>query len=72
VKLFWMIVAGAAIVVAAVFLWLGDFNKAFVAAAIGLVAWFLNYRMQIKHQLDKDEDEREQSKKAESEELDEY
>ncbi|MGH9879898.1 MAG: hypothetical protein ACRD6N_00580 [Pyrinomonadaceae bacterium] len=69
-KLFWMIVAGVAIVVAAVFLWLGDFNKAFVAAAIGLVAWFLNYRMQIKQQLDKDE--REQNKKADSEELDEH
>ncbi|MEP6569346.1 MAG: hypothetical protein ABJC10_06185 [Acidobacteriota bacterium] len=47
-KIFWMIVAGVAIVVAGVFLWRRDFDKAFVIAAIGMVAWFLNYRAQMK------------------------
>ena len=47
-KTFWLIIAGACIAVAAVFLLRGDFETAFVVAAIGMVTWFLNYRMQIK------------------------
>ena len=43
-----MILAGIAIVVAGVFLWQRDFNTAFVIAALGMVAWFLNYRAQMK------------------------
>ena len=43
-----MIVAGVAIVVAGVFLWRRDFDSAFVIAALGMVAWFLNYRAQLK------------------------
>ena len=34
--------------VAAFFLWRQDLDKAFVIAALGLVAWFLNYRAQMK------------------------
>jgi hypothetical protein len=48
VKLFWLIVAGVCIVVAAYFLWRRDFDTAFVIAALGAVAWFLNYRAQLK------------------------
>jgi hypothetical protein len=44
VKLFWLILAGACVVVAGVFLLQGGFNSAFVVAAIGMAAWFLNYR----------------------------
>ena len=47
-KIFWMIVAGVAIVAAGIFLWRRDFNTAFVIAALGMVAWFLNYRAQMK------------------------
>jgi len=47
-KVFWMIVAGVAIVVAGIFLWRRDFNTAFVIAALGMLAWFLNYRAQMK------------------------
>jgi chromate transport protein ChrA len=43
-----MIVAGICIIVAAFFLWRRDLNTAFVIAALGLVAWFLNYRAQLK------------------------
>ena len=32
---------------AAFFLWRGDFNTAFVVAALGVVAWFLSYRVQM-------------------------
>jgi hypothetical protein len=43
-----MIVAAVAIVVAGFFLWRRDFETAFVVAALGVVAWFLNYRVQMK------------------------
>ena len=43
-----MILAGVAIIVAGVFLWRQDFDTAFVIAALGVVAWFLNYRVQMK------------------------
>jgi hypothetical protein len=43
-----MILAGTCIVVAAFFLLRGNLDAAFVTAAVGLVAWFLNYRMQMK------------------------
>jgi hypothetical protein len=48
VKLFWIIVAGCCIVAAAFFLLRNDLDKAFVIAAIGMLAWFLNYRAQMK------------------------
>jgi len=51
VKLFSLIVAGGCVAVAAVFLLRGDFDRAFVVAAVGMVAWFLNYRMQVKEKL---------------------
>lgn len=43
-----MILAGVCIVTAAFFLLRRDFNTAFVIAALGMVAWFLNYRAQMK------------------------
>jgi hypothetical protein len=48
VKILWMVLAGIGIVVAGFFLWRRDFDKAFVMAALGMVAWFLNYRAQMK------------------------
>ena len=43
-----MSLAGVAIIVAGVLLWRQDFEKAFVVGALGMVAWFLNYRVQMK------------------------
>jgi preprotein translocase subunit SecF len=43
-----MILAGVCIIAAAFFLLRRDFNTAFVIAVLGLVSWFLNYRMQMK------------------------
>ena len=46
-KLFWNIVAAACALVAVIFLIWHDYDKAFVLAAIGAIAWFLNYRVQM-------------------------
>ncbi len=50
-KLFWLIVAGGCVAVAGVSLLRGDFDSAFVVAAAGMLAWFINYRMQVKEKL---------------------
>lgn len=47
-KIFWTILAGVAMVLAGAFLWRREFDKAFVVAALGVLAWFLNYRAQMK------------------------
>lgn len=47
-KIFWLVIAGLCIIAAAFFLLRRDFNTAFVVAALGLVSWFLNYRIQMK------------------------
>jgi len=43
-----MIIAGVAIVVAGALLLRRHIDAAFVAAALGMIAWFLNYRGQMK------------------------
>lgn len=43
-----MIVSGICILAAAFFLLRGELNTAFVIATLGFVAWFLNYRIQMK------------------------
>jgi hypothetical protein len=43
-----MILAGVCIVVAGLFLLRRDLSTAFVIAVLGLIAWFLNYRAQLK------------------------
>lgn len=43
---------------AAVFLLRGDLNTAFVIATLGIVAWFLNYRIQLKSIVDAADRER--------------
>jgi hypothetical protein len=63
-----MIVSGACILVAAGFFLLGQLDSAFVTAVIGMVAWFLNYRMQIKASLASADSEADESK---GEDLDE-
>jgi len=55
-----MILAGVGGVLAAVFVFRGDFDKAFVAAAAGAVCWILNYRQQLRESLaSRDEEDQE-------------
>lgn len=51
-----MILAGVGVVLAAVFVFRGDYEKAFVAAAAGAVCWILNYRWQLRESLPGDEE----------------
>ena len=52
----WTIVSILALGAAAVLLLTGQFNAAFVAATLGAVAWFLNYRSRINPPLPADDD----------------
>ena len=56
-KTLWLILAGVGGVLAAVFVFRGDYEKAFVAAAAGAVCWFLNYRQQLRATLPSDDEE---------------
>lgn len=44
----WTIAAVVFLLVAAAFLLRENYNAAFVAAALGAVAWFMNYRSQLR------------------------
>lgn len=46
-KLFWIIIACVCVIVAAFMVLRGRLDAAFVIAALGAVAWFLNYRAQL-------------------------
>jgi hypothetical protein len=48
VKTFWMATAGVCILIAAALIWKREFDTAFIVAVGGVVAWFLNYRIQMK------------------------
>ena len=43
-----MILAALMLIVAAVLLWRGNLSAAFVIATLGVVAWFLSYRSQLR------------------------
>lgn len=47
----WTIVAGLCLLAAAVFLWRNNLSAAFVSATLGVVAWFLGYRAQLRAKL---------------------
>jgi hypothetical protein len=55
-KAFWMAIAVICLVAAAVALWQWQLNATFVLATIGVLAWFLSYRGDLKRSLpDKEE-----------------
>ena len=56
-KTFWIVVSGLCGVTAILFVVWNDYDKAFIAATLGAVAWFLNYRTRLRETLDKDETE---------------
>ena len=51
-KTLWLALAGVCIVGAAALMILGHFDGAFVVAVVGMIAWFLNYRAQVRKSLD--------------------
>lgn len=65
-----MILSGVCILAAAFFLLRGELNTAFVIATLGIVAWFLNYRIQMKAIVDAAD--REQSNWEDDEDGDEF
>ena len=60
-----MILAGVGVVIAAVFVFRGDYEKAFVAAAAGAVCWFLNYRQQLHATLPSEEEDNQEDEDEE-------
>jgi hypothetical protein len=62
-----MILAATGGVLAVVFVFRGDYEKAFVAAASGAVCWFLNYRVQLKARLASRNEENEENEEPDEE-----
>ena len=62
-----MILAATGGVLATVFVFRGDFEKAFVAAAGGAVCWFLSYRVQLKQRLASRNEEYEDDEESDEE-----
>jgi membrane protein implicated in regulation of membrane protease activity len=69
-KAFWMAIAVICLVAAAVALWQWQLNATFVLATIGVVAWFLRYRGDLKRSMP-DEDEETRDEDTESDLSDE-
>lgn len=58
-KIFWKIVAALLAVGAVYWILIENFDRAFLFAAAGAVAWFLSYRAQLREKLAANEQERE-------------
>ena len=54
-RTFWLIVSGLCGVAAVVFVLRDDYDKVFIAATLGAVAWFLNYRTRLREKLNTDD-----------------
>ena len=55
-KRVWIIASALGVAAAAILLLSGYYNAAFVAGALGAVAWFLNYRSQLRSTIPRDEE----------------
>jgi LPS O-antigen subunit length determinant protein (WzzB/FepE family) len=56
----WIIVSGLLLIAAAIFLWRNNLSAAFVIAALGVCAWFLSYRAQLRELIPDEEDSSEE------------
>jgi uncharacterized membrane protein len=63
----WIIVAGLGVLVAAVFLWRGNMTVTFVAATLGVVAWFLSLRDRLQKSIPPASEEEDDDDEAEEE-----
>jgi len=68
VKRFWIILAGVFAGIALVLFIRGDYDKAFISAAIGCVSWFLSYRAQMRALVQANEPAEEIEDESESDE----
>lgn len=50
-KTFWIVVSALCGAAAVFFVVRDDFDKMFIAAVLGAVAWFLSYRVQLREKL---------------------
>jgi uncharacterized membrane protein YhfC len=68
VKHLWLTISFICIAIALVFLFRRDFDKTFIVAAIGAIAWFLSYRVQMKELVVLADEQSEQDRKSQSDE----
>jgi hypothetical protein len=68
VKTFWIVVSTICGVAALVLGFRNEFEKAFVVGAVGAVAWFLSYRVQVKEKLAQRDKETEPIEEVDSDE----
>jgi len=55
VKTFWIVVSALGGATAVYFVLRDDYEKMFIAATIGAMAWFLSYRVRLREKLDRDD-----------------
>ena len=65
-KTLWIVLAAVGGVIALVFVFLGDYEKAFVAAAAGAVCWILNYRQQLRETIDRRDEQNQEDEDEEA------
>jgi len=71
VKRFWIIVSWVSFIIGVIFLYRGNLDKAFIAGVTGCVAWFLNYRVQMKELVAPANEQNEHDGKSQSDEEEE-
>ena len=54
-KTFWIVVSALCGAAAVFFVVREDYEKMFIAATVGAVAWFLSYRVSLRRKLDENE-----------------
>jgi hypothetical protein len=59
--------AGVCGALAVLFVFLNNYEKAFVAAAVGAVCWFLSYRQQLRATLPDEDEEIEENDESDEE-----
>ena len=58
-RTFWIVVSAVCGAAAVYFVVRQDYEKMFIAAVVGAVAWFLSYRVQLREKLDEDDTDQE-------------
>lgn len=56
-KTVWIVVSALCGAAAVFFVVREDYDKMFIAATVGAVAWFLSYRVSLREKIDEDETE---------------